>query len=138
MFSTSAFTLVFSALELSMVYGSGCWVLSTEPSSNSRRNVVWSPSPVLGGDDVLAHAIVQKAITNRDSDTVAAFQNAYPDLAEATVRLWNSATTRPGTSDLIAAMYLGSLKPAALASLQDYEIAAAAAGTTTAGSWNAY
>jgi hypothetical protein len=37
MFSTSAFTFAFSALEFSMVYGSGCWAANTEPSSNSRR-----------------------------------------------------------------------------------------------------
>ena len=43
MLSAIAFTFAFSDLALSMVYGSGCWAPSTEPSSNTRRKMVQSP-----------------------------------------------------------------------------------------------
>ena len=91
---------------------------------------------VLNGDDIRAHAIVESAVTNGDAATVTAFQNAYPDLADATDRLWNTATRGTTTVDVVMVWRLGALKPAALRPLQDYEIAAAAAGQTSAGAWN--
>jgi hypothetical protein len=57
-------------------------------------------------------------------------------LAEATARLWNIATKGITTADLTMGWRLNSLKPGPLKSLQDYEIAAAAAGQTNAGAWN--
>jgi len=91
---------------------------------------------VLNGDAIRSHAIVQAAVENGDSDTVEAFQRAYPDLAEATARLWNAATHGTSTVDVMMVWRLGALKPAALASRMDYEIAALAAGQTNVGSWN--
>lgn len=84
----------------------------------------------LTGDATLARAIVEAAIDSGDSDTVQAFQAAYPSSAEATARLWNANTRKSATVDVVTAMRLAALKPAALSSLQDYEIAAAAAGQT--------
>jgi hypothetical protein len=84
----------------------------------------------LNGDAIRAHAIVEAAVESGDSDTVEAFQRPYPDLAEATARLWNSATRGTTTVDVVTAWRLAALKPPALTSLQDYEIAAAAAGQT--------
>src|SRR5258708_22418140 len=45
-FSTSAFTYAFSALAVSLVYGSGCWAPNSEPSSNTRPKEVASPFPM--------------------------------------------------------------------------------------------
>jgi hypothetical protein len=91
---------------------------------------------VLNGDEPRAHAIVANAIDSGDSDTVEAFQRAYPALAEATARLWDVATHATTTTDVTMAWRLAALKPPALQSLADYEIAAAASGRTNAGSWN--
>jgi hypothetical protein len=91
---------------------------------------------ILNGDNVFARAIAQKAVTNRDADTVTAFQAAYPDLANATERLWNTATHGTTTVDVAMGWRLGALKPAPLQPLMDYEIAAAAAGQTNAGALN--
>ena len=88
------------------------------------------------GDDIRSHAIVQAAVESGDSDTVTAFQNAYPDLAEAVDRLWNTATHGTTAIDIATSWRLAALKPPALKPLQDYEIAAAAAGLTSAGRWN--
>ena len=82
----------------------------------------------LNGDEVRAHAIVENAVEAGDQETVEAFQAAYPALAEATARLWNAATHRQTTADIATAWRLSALKPAALASRMDYEIAALAAG----------
>jgi hypothetical protein len=92
---------------------------------------------VLNGDDVRAHAIVESAVINGDSETVTAFQAAYPDLAEAVARLWNTATHGMTTVDIAMAWRLAALKPAALKSMRDYEIASIGAGQTSAGAWNA-
>jgi len=83
---------------------------------------------VLNGDEVRAHAIVENAIESGDQETVEAFQAAYPALAEVTARLWSAATHRQTTADIATAWRLAALKPAALASLMDYEIASLAAG----------
>jgi hypothetical protein len=91
---------------------------------------------VLNGDDIRSHAIVESALTNGDADTVTAFKSAYPALAEATDRLWNVATHGTTTVDVAMVWRLGALKPPALASKMDYEIASIAAGQTSAGSWN--
>ena len=91
---------------------------------------------VLNGDDIRAHAIVESAVTNGDADTVAAFKSAYPDLADAVDRLWNVAAHGITTLDVAMSWRLGALKPAPLQPLQDYEIAAAAAGQTGVGTWN--
>jgi hypothetical protein len=91
---------------------------------------------VLNGDAIRAHAIVESAVNNRDYDTVGAFQKAYPALAEATARLWSTAVHAITSVDIVTSWRLGGLKPAALGSLQDYEIAAAAAGNASAGAWN--
>jgi hypothetical protein len=88
------------------------------------------------GDEVLAHAIVEVAIGFSDTDTVDAFIAAYPDLADATQRLWDADHRKMSTVDLTAAWRVAALKPAALGSLQNYEIAAAAAGQANVGSWN--
>lgn len=90
----------------------------------------------LGGDDIISHAIVQKAVTNRDDATVTRFQELYPDLVEATARLWNVATRGTTAVDIATVWRLGALKPPALQPLMDYEIAAAAAGQTNVGTWN--
>jgi len=87
---------------------------------------------VLNGDEPRAHAIVENAIDSGDSDTVEAFQRAYPALAEATARLWDVATHSMTTTDVTMAWRLAALKPPALQSLADYEIAAAASGQTNA------
>lgn len=92
---------------------------------------------VLNGDEIRAHAIVESAVLNHDADTVVAFKSAYPALADATDRLWNTATHGTTTVAIVTGMRLGALKPAALSRLMDYEIAAAASGQTNAGSWNA-
>jgi hypothetical protein len=92
---------------------------------------------VLNGDDIRAHASVESAVTSADADTVTAFKNAYPDLADATDRLWNVVTKKITTVDVSMVWRLGALKPPALQPLQDYEIAAAAAGQTSVGSWSA-
>ena len=84
----------------------------------------------LGGDDVFARAIAQKAVTNRDADTVTAFQAAYPELAPAVERLWTAAHRKTATADVVASMRLSALKPAILRPLQNYEIQQAAAGQT--------
>jgi hypothetical protein len=91
---------------------------------------------VLNGDDIRSHAIVEAAVESGDSDTVEAFQNAYPALAEATARLWNVATHGTTTVDVVTRWRVGALKPGPLGSLQDHEIQAAAAGQTSVGSWN--
>jgi hypothetical protein len=89
------------------------------------------------GDDVLAHAIVEAAIASLDADTTNQFAAAYPALADAVQRLWDSATHRMTSADIATAWRLAALKPVPLKPLQNYEIAAAAAGNTSAGSWNA-
>jgi hypothetical protein len=55
---------------------------------------------VLNGDDLRSHAIVEAAVESGDSDTVEAFQRAYPALAEATARLWDVATHGTTTMDV--------------------------------------
>ncbi|ORV85558.1 hypothetical protein AWC11_01660 [Mycobacterium interjectum] len=88
------------------------------------------------GDDVLAHALVESAITSGDADTTTQFSAAYPDLAPAVERLWAAQNRRMTTVDVGMAWSLAALKPAQLSALQNYEIASAAAGNGNAGSWN--
>jgi hypothetical protein len=89
------------------------------------------------GDDVLAHALVESAFVYDDIDTVNAFVDAYPALSDATERLWNAAHRKMTEQDVMVAWRIAALKPAPLKALQDYEIAAAAAGQTNVGTWNA-
>lgn len=79
-------------------------------------------------DVPFAHAVVEQAILICDADTVTAFTAAFPALADAVDRLWANATRKIATVDITMGWQLASLKPAALDSLMDYEIAAAAAG----------
>lgn len=88
------------------------------------------------GDDCLSRAIVQSAMDFNDADTVNAFMAAYPNLAPATQRLWDAAHRKTTTVDLAMSWRLAALKPAAISSLGDYEIEAAAAGNTNASAWN--
>jgi hypothetical protein len=92
---------------------------------------------VRNGDEVLSHALVASAVELSDADTVNAFVEAYPGLADAVQRLWDRANRAVTTVDVISGWRLGALKPAPLSSMMDYEIAAAAAGKANAGSWNA-
>ena len=89
------------------------------------------------GDDTLSRAVVEKAVSLQDFSTVQEFQAAYPALADATSRLWNAATKGITSQDLVTGMRLAALKPAPLQRLMDYEIETAAAGSASAGSWNA-
>jgi hypothetical protein len=91
---------------------------------------------IRSGDVVLAHAIAEAAITSGDLDTTNQFTDAYPSLNDAAQRLWNAEHRKQTGIDMTTKWRLVSLKPAPLASLQDYEIASAAAGNTAAGSWN--
>jgi hypothetical protein len=50
--------------------------------------------------------------------------------------LWTAQNRKSTTTDLTVGFRLTALKPAALASRMDYEIAAAAAGQNNVGSWN--
>jgi hypothetical protein len=88
------------------------------------------------GDTTLAHVLVESAVRNGDADTVNDFQAAYPQLAAATERLWDTARRGITTVGLTVAMQTYALKPAILGSLQDFEIDAAAAGRTDIGRWN--
>ena len=88
------------------------------------------------GDETLAHAIVQVALSVGDLDTVNQFEEAYPALAAPIQRLWDTAQRKQSGFDLQMGWRLASLKPSPLASLQDYEIASAAAGNADAGTWN--
>jgi leucyl aminopeptidase (aminopeptidase T) len=49
-----------------------------------------------------ARAIAESAVLNGDADTVAAFKNAYPALADASDRLWSVATHGITTADFVA------------------------------------
>lgn len=89
------------------------------------------------GDDCLSRAIVQSAFDFNDPDTINAFMSAYPDLAPAVQRLWDAAHRKTTAVDLAMSWQLAALKPPAISSLADYEIASAAAGNTNAGAWNA-
>jgi len=88
------------------------------------------------GDDTLSRAIVASAMDFNDSDTVNQFMSLYPSLSPAAERLWDAAHRKSNAVDLSAAWQLAALKPTQLSSLQNYEIASAAAGNTSAGSWN--
>jgi hypothetical protein len=91
---------------------------------------------VRNGDDVLAHAIAERAVGLGDSDLAGAFQAAYPQLSDAVERLWDCQHRRVSTLDVTTAWRVAALKPALLGPLQDYEIAAAS-GRTGVGQWNA-
>jgi hypothetical protein len=88
------------------------------------------------GDECLARAIAEKALSLGDADTLNAFTADRPKLAPAIERLWSAQFGKTTTLDSKVQFWLVSLKPAAISKLQDYEIEAAAAGQTSAGSWN--
>jgi hypothetical protein len=85
---------------------------------------------VRNGDDVLAHAIVEKAITTGtgDSAVTESFMSAYPDLSDAVQRLWTAQHHSLNSLDITTAWQVAALKPAALKSRLDYEIQTIAAG----------
>jgi len=85
------------------------------------------------GDEPLARAIAEKALALGDADTLNQFTAGRPSLADAVERLWTAQNRKSTTTDLTVGFRLTALKPAALASRMDYEIAALAAGQTTAG-----
>ena len=91
---------------------------------------------VRNGDVVLSHAIAEAAITGGDADTTDMFSDAYPVLAPAVQRLWYSQQRAMTGADMVSAWRIAALKPGPLKPLADYEIAAAAAGNTNAGTWN--
>lgn len=91
---------------------------------------------VLNGDDVKAHAIAEQAVTSNNPDVTQQFMTAYPNLADATQRLWDTARNRITTAGVTTAWRVGALKPGILGNLQPYEIEAAAAGRTDVGRWN--
>jgi hypothetical protein len=88
------------------------------------------------GDECLARAIADKALTNRDADTLNAFAADRPALAPAIERLWNTQHHKANTLDVKVQMWLAALKPNTIGSLQDYEIEKLAAGQANAGQWN--
>ena len=88
------------------------------------------------GDDVLAHAIAEAAIKGGDEATADQFAAAYPNLSDAVDRLWSAEHRKMTGQDIAVAWRVSALKPRALASKMDYEIASIAAGQTSAGSWN--
>jgi hypothetical protein len=98
----------------------------TDPAG--RQNLL--AQAVRNGDTTLARAIAQAAVESSDLDTVNQFAEAFPNLNDATERLWNAQHRKATRTDVVTAMRLGALRPRALQSLQDYEIAAAAAGQT--------
>ena len=61
------------------------------------------------GDEVLARAVVEKAMRDRDADTVNQFIADRPALEDATERLWKAETAATGT--LRVNMGLLGLKP---------------------------
>ena len=83
-------------------------------------------SAVLTDDPTYARAIVARAFAIQDADTVNAFAAAYPASAAATKRLWNAATTGVTAQGIGMVWRLGTIKPPALASKIDYEIASIA------------
>jgi hypothetical protein len=94
-------------------------------------------SAVTHGDDVLSHAIAEAAVTNRDAATAAAFQNAYPALADAYERIWDITTptnSSPWGNQQLQRLW--ALKPAPMQRRMGYEIEQLAAGKTSAGNWN--
>jgi hypothetical protein len=91
---------------------------------------------VRNGDVTLARALVQSAVDFNDVDTVNAFSAAYPALSDAVERLWTAQHRRSNGIDLAAGFRLAALKPPAIHSMMDYEIALIASGQTSAGSWN--
>jgi hypothetical protein len=88
------------------------------------------------GDPTLARAIVQAAFEFNDVDTVNAFIAAYPNLNDAVERLWTAQNRKTVGVDLAVGFRLAALKPRAIGSMMDYEIALIASGQTSAGSWN--
>jgi hypothetical protein len=89
------------------------------------------------GDDVLSHAIAEKCVSIGDSDTVTLFQELYPQLSDAVARLWACATRKVSGADITTAWRVAAVRPAVLASLQDYEVVSAALGNANAGAWSA-
>ena len=93
-------------------------------------------SAVRQDDIVLTRAIAETAVKNGDSTTTTAFQEAFPNLSAAVERLWTAEHRKMTTTDVKVAWRIAALKPSAIGSLQNHEIQAAAAGQTSAGSWN--
>jgi len=103
--------------------------------SPARRQLL--ASAIDHGDETLSHALVESAIRNGDVDTTNDFAAAYPQLADATERLWDCTHPRVTTTGVIAGMLPATLKPTILAGLQDFEIERVAAGQAKAGRWSA-
>jgi hypothetical protein len=87
------------------------------------------------GDEVLARAVAEQALTLGDADTLNAFTADRPQLADAVERLWNAQQRKTSQLDLKVQWWLGSLKPALLSNLQNFEIESAAAGKASVGQW---
>jgi hypothetical protein len=88
------------------------------------------------GDEPLARAVADQALTLNDADTLNALTETRPELADAVARLWNAQQRKSPTLDTKTQWWLASLKPALLSNLQPYEIEAAAAGKANVGQWN--
>jgi hypothetical protein len=92
---------------------------------------------VTHGDGIMARAIAEAAVTNRDGATAAAFQQAYPAQADAIERIWNITAPAKGSPwGNLQLQRLWALKPAPLQRRMGYEIEQLAAGKTSAGNWN--
>ncbi len=77
------------------------------------------------GDEVLARAVVRKAVESRYADVVNAFTAARPDLLDATERLWSQEEAKGVPFGYTAARY--GLIPPGFESASASEIRAAAA-----------
>jgi hypothetical protein len=73
------------------------------------------------GDEPLARAIAEQAISSGWLNTTNAFLDRRPHLDEAVNELW-SVTARSLQDDIREAMTLGSLKPSELVSMTDQDV----------------
>jgi hypothetical protein len=88
------------------------------------------------GDEPLARAIAEKALSLGDADTLNAFTADRPSLAPAVQRLWTAQTRKSTTLDFKVQMWLAALKPEPISSLQDFEVERLASGEANVGSRN--
>lgn len=74
------------------------------------------------GDETLARAIADHAISTGDATTVNMFTADRPTQTAAVERLWGTAQRQQSTADLATHFHLASLRPTTLGRLTDYEI----------------
>ena len=83
-------------------------------------------------DPVFARALVQNAVQHGDLDACNQFVNAHPTLEPPLQRLWNAARSANNPPPRNENFRLSALRPRALASLADFQIAARAAAGANA------